>query len=50
VPDAEGTLGGLVSLAEPGPLTRVVQRALHDARRCSSDPRCAERLPEAPAD
>ena len=50
VPDAEGTLGGLVSLAEPGPLTRIVQRALHDALRCSSDPLCAERLPEAPAD
>ena len=50
VPDAEGTLGGLVSLAEPEPLTRIIQRALHDARRCSSDPLCAERLPEAPAD
>jgi Domain of unknown function (DUF1998) len=50
VPDAEGTLGGLVSLAEPGPLTRIVERALHDAQRCSSDPLCAERLPEAPAD
>jgi hypothetical protein len=50
VPDAEGTLGGLVSLAEPEPLTRIIQRALHDAQRCSSDPLCAERLPEAPAD
>lgn len=39
-----------MSLAEPEPLTRVVQRALHDARWCSSDPLCAERLPEAPAD
>ena len=46
VPDAEGTLGGLVSLAEPEPLTRIIQRALHDAQRCSSDPLCAERLPE----
>jgi hypothetical protein len=50
VPDAEGTLGGLVSLAESEPLTRIIQRALHDAQRCSSDPLCAERLPEAPAD
>jgi len=50
VPDAEGTLGGLVSLAEPEPLTRITQRALRDALRCSSDPLCAERLPKAPAD
>ncbi|MFG1928742.1 DrmB family protein [Cryptosporangium sp. NPDC048952] len=50
VPDAEGTLGGLVSLAEPEPLTRLVRRALREARHCSSDPLCAERLPEAPAD
>ena len=50
VPDAEGTLGGLVSLAEGEPLTRIMRRALRDARRCSSDPLCAERLPKAPAD
>ncbi|MDS1271834.1 DUF1998 domain-containing protein [Lipingzhangella sp. LS1_29] len=50
VPDAEGTLGGLVSLAEPEPLQRLLRRALADARRCSSDPLCAERLPRAPAD
>lgn len=50
VPDAEGTLGGLVSLAERRPLERLVRRALADARRCSSDPLCAERLPQAPAD
>ena len=50
MPDAEGTLGGLVSLAEPEPLTRIIRRALHDAQRCSSDPLCAERLPDAPAD
>jgi Domain of unknown function (DUF1998) len=46
VPDAEGTLGGLVSLAEPEPLARLMRRALRDARRCSSDPLCAERLPK----
>jgi Domain of unknown function (DUF1998) len=50
VPDAEGTLGGLVSLAEPDRLGALVRRALSDARRCSSDPLCAERLPQAPAD
>ena len=27
-----------------------MRRALHDARRYSSDPLCAERLPQAPAD
>lgn len=50
VPDAEGTLGGLVSLAEPDQLVRLTRRTLHDARRCSSDPLCAERLPHDPAD
>jgi hypothetical protein len=50
VPDAEGTLGGLVSLGEPRDLTRLFRRALNDAMRCSSDPLCSERLPEAPAD
>lgn len=50
VPDAEGTLGGLVSLAEPANLVRLTRRALADARRCSSDPLCAERLPQHPSD
>ncbi|MFI0370827.1 DrmB family protein [Actinomadura sp. 1N219] len=50
VPDAEGTLGGLVSLAEPEQLVRLTRRALADARHCSSDPLCAERLPQYPAD
>lgn len=50
VPDAEGTLGGLVSLGEERELSRLVRRALSDAMRCSSDPLCAERLPAAPAD
>lgn len=50
VPDAEGTLGGLVSLAEPDRLVHLTRRALADARHCSSDPLCAERLPQAPAD
>jgi hypothetical protein len=50
VPDAEGTLGGLVSLGEPRAFSRIFRRALADARRCSSDPLCAERLPAFPAD
>ncbi|MFI5802204.1 DrmB family protein [Streptomyces sp. NPDC051561] len=50
VPDAEGTLGGLVALGEPDRLTRIVNRALDDAERCSSDPLCSERLPHPPED
>ncbi|UWM48555.1 DUF1998 domain-containing protein [Streptomyces carpaticus] len=50
VPDAEGTLGGLVSLAEPAPFERIVRRALSEAMHCSSDPLCAERLPQHPYD
>lgn len=45
VPDAEGTLGGLVSLGEPADLTRITRRALKEAQHCSSDPLCAERIP-----
>ena len=48
VPDAEGTLGGLVSLADPEKLVRITRRALTDALHCSSDPLCAERLPHEP--
>lgn len=50
VPDAEGTLGGLVSLGEEEPLIRLTRRALAEAEHCSSDPLCAERLPHDPAD
>lgn len=50
VPDAEGTLGGLVSQAEPERLVRLTRRALRDATRCSSDPLCRERLPRPHAD
>lgn len=50
VPDAEGTLGGLVAQAEPERLVRLTRRALRDAMRCSSDPLCGERLPQPPAD
>lgn len=56
VPDSEGTLGGLVSLADQDPstgenrLARIVRTALYKAGRCSSDPLCGERLPKAPED
>lgn len=47
-PDSEGTLGGVVALAEPGRITRLVRSALRRAARCSSDPICAQRLPKDP--
>ncbi|MGW7257744.1 DrmB family protein [Streptomyces sp. NPDC054834] len=50
VPDSEGTLGGLVSLAEEREFDRIMRRALTDAGHCSADPLCAERLPHDPAD
>ncbi|MEU6408245.1 DUF1998 domain-containing protein [Microbispora sp. NPDC046933] len=50
VPDAEGTLGGLVSLAQPDELVRLTRRALIGAMSCSSDPLCSERLPRSPED
>ena len=49
-PDSEGTLGGLVALAEPGMLARVAHDALAEAQHCSSDPLCAEQLPHDPED
>jgi hypothetical protein len=46
-PDSEGTLGGLVRLAEPSILNRLIKRSLERASFCSSDPLCAEHLPHA---
>jgi hypothetical protein len=48
--DSEGTLGGLVALGEARFLGRLIDQALDHAATCSSDPLCAERLPEAPSD
>lgn len=48
--DSEGTLGGLVALADARFLGRLLDEALSDAEVCSSDPLCAERLPEPPSD
>lgn len=41
-PDSEGTLGGLVALAEPARLASVLRDARERARLCSTDPLCAD--------
>lgn len=43
--DSEGTLGGLVSLGTPETLGRYIAQALENMRLCSSDPLCAESVP-----
>ena len=48
--DSDGTLGGLVSLSEPGRLADIIDQALRAMTRCSSDPVCARRLPQDPED
>ncbi|CAB4967420.1 unannotated protein [freshwater metagenome] len=48
--DSEGTLGGLVALAEPKRLGPLMISALRRAARCSSDPVCAMRTPSDPED
>ncbi|MEZ5343568.1 MAG: DUF1998 domain-containing protein [Acidimicrobiales bacterium] len=40
--DADGTLGGLVSLARPEALGSIMTTALDGARWCSTDPICTE--------
>ena len=47
--DSEGTLGGLVALGERRYLERILRQALEDASHCSSDPLCAEHVPEFPS-
>lgn len=49
-PDSEGTLGGLVSLARPEVLGRLLDQALTRAHLCGSDPLCAEHLPHETED
>jgi hypothetical protein len=44
-PDSEGTLGGLVSLAEPAELERLFDQCLDRARLCTADPHCADHRP-----
>lgn len=48
--DSEGTLGGLVALGETRYLTRLLELAFDDAQRCSSDPLCAEHVPQDPSE
>lgn len=48
--DSEGTLGGLVSLGEAKHLGRLLELAMEDAGRCSSDPLCAEHVPQDPSE
>jgi len=48
--DSEGTLGGLVALAEPAKLGPLIVSALRKTSRCSSDPVCAMRTPSDPED
>ncbi|WP_199584096.1 DUF1998 domain-containing protein [Blastococcus sp. TF02A-30] len=48
--DSEGTLGGLVELAKPGKLQKVVVDALRRGTRCSSDPICSHRAPRGKDD
>lgn len=44
-PDSEGTLGGLVSLGHPDVLGRLLSQALDRSALCSTDPTCADHLP-----
>jgi hypothetical protein len=44
-PDAEGTLGGLVSLGRPEFAGPVLTRAVRRMRLCTSDPMCADHCP-----
>ena len=41
-PDSEGSLGGLVRLAQPDLLEAIVERTLQSAGWCGSDPVCIE--------
>ena len=44
-PDSEGSLGGLVRLAEPELLEPILQRTLNSVSWCGSDPVCIETDP-----
>lgn len=49
-PDSEGSLGGLVRLAEPSRLEGIVRKTLITARWCGSDPVCGETDPAQAGD
>ena len=44
--DSEGSLGGLIDLGTPERLGGLLQDALRDLTRCSSDPLCASHEPK----
>jgi hypothetical protein len=48
--DSEGTLGGLVALGHASHLGRLLDRAVEQAERCSTDPLCGEHVPVDPSD
>ena len=49
-PDSEGSLGGLVRLAEPELLEPIVERTLRSVSWCGSDPVCLETDPNQSGD
>lgn len=49
-PDSEGSLGGLVRLADPKQLERIVLQTIRNARWCGSDPVCLETDPAQSGD
>ncbi|EJF72355.1 hypothetical protein A462_08587 [Pseudomonas sp. Ag1] len=49
-PDSEGSLGGLVRLADPVQLTRVIMKTIRSSLWCGSDPVCSETEPEQSGD
>ncbi|WLI87842.1 DUF1998 domain-containing protein [Massilia sp. R2A-15] len=49
-PDSEGSLGGLVRLADPAQLERIVQQTIRSSQWCGSDPVCLEGDPRQSGD
>lgn len=48
--DSDGTLGGLVQLAQDVSISETISQSLLRASRCSSDPICGRRVPRDPED
>ena len=48
VPDAEGSLGGLIQQADPRRFLRLLVTAVESAAWCSMDPVCGEREGHGP--
>ncbi|MGI8908111.1 MAG: DrmB family protein [Candidatus Sumerlaeaceae bacterium] len=44
-PDSDGSLGGLVNLAQPERLASMIRRAVEDSAWCGNDPVCSETSP-----